>query len=117
MIVLDLPPPLSVNRTRKIDWSAKPRIRSWVKAADALVMSQGRLPERISGQFWATVLYPESSRLDVDNGCKGVLDYAKRLELITDDGPQYLRRVVLEFGDAPEGCRLILREWPGLVGD
>lgn len=31
-IVLDLPAPLSVNRTRRIDWAAKPHIGRWIKA-------------------------------------------------------------------------------------
>jgi hypothetical protein len=112
MIVLDLPAPLSVNRTRRIDWAAKPRIRAWVRRADALVMSQGRLPKRISGQFEAKLIYPEHGAIDLDNGPKGILDYARRLELIADDSPKYMRRVTLEFGEVPEGCRLILQEWP-----
>jgi hypothetical protein len=39
------------------------------------------------------------------------VDYARALGLITDDSPKYMRRVVIEWGHAPHGCRLILRAW------
>jgi Holliday junction resolvase RusA-like endonuclease len=106
MIVLDLPAPLSVNDTRKIDWSAKARVDSWVRSADALVMSQGRLPKRISGPFQVTVTYPMGCRIDYDNGAKMPIDFLRRLELIDDDSPEFMVRVVLERGEAPEGCRV-----------
>lgn len=111
MIILDLPKPLSVNRTRRIDWRAKPAIDRWVKSADALVMSRGRLPKRISGPFEAIITLPIGSALDADNTPKMVVDYARRLELIDNDDPTHMRRLTIEFGDAPEGCRLALREW------
>jgi Holliday junction resolvase RusA-like endonuclease len=113
MIVLDLPAPLSVNRTRKIDWAAKPKIAAWIKAADALVMSQGRLPPRISGQFQVTITLPEGSRIDGDNTTKGIVDYLRRLELIADDNPKHMRRMVVEFGEAPTGCRIHVTPWCG----
>lgn len=106
MISLDLPAPLSVNRTRRINWDAKPHIKAWIRAADNLVRSQGRLPERISGQFQVTLTFPEGSRIDLDNSPKQVIDYLRRLDLIANDSPKHMRRVVLEFGDAPEGCHV-----------
>ena len=42
-IVLDLPVPPSVNRTRKVDWRARSATARWHAQADALVMAQGRL--------------------------------------------------------------------------
>lgn len=115
MIVLDLPTPLSVNRTRRIDWSAKPKIGRWITAADRLVMSQGKLPGPLSGQFQVTITLPESSALDLDNTPKQVIDYLRRIELIADDNPKHMRRVVIEFGDAPEGCRVTIRSWAGQI--
>jgi Holliday junction resolvase RusA-like endonuclease len=109
LIILDLPAPLSVNRTRRIDWAAKPHIGRWIKAADALVMSQGRLPPCIRGRFSVTVTMPEHGSLDLDNSPKQVIDYLRRLELIENDSPRYMRRVLLEFGDAPEGCRVTVQ--------
>ncbi len=110
MIVLDLPAPLSVNRTRRIDWAAKPKIGRWIKAADALVMSQGRLPKRMHGRFQVTVTLPEGSGLDLDNTPKQVIDYLRRLDLIENDSPAHMRRVVIEFGEAPEGCRVTVHQ-------
>lgn len=109
MIVLDLPKPLSTNRTRKIDWAAKKRINAWVDSADRLVMSQGKLASPIMGRYEATVILPEGSKIDADNTTKGVLDYARRIGLVTDDSPKYLRKLTVEFGEAPEGCKLVLR--------
>lgn len=110
MIVLDLPAPLSVNRTRRIDWSAKPQIGRWIKAADAMVMSQGKLPPPIRGRFEVTITLASDSRIDADNPIKGLIDYLRRLELIENDDPRYMRRLVVEFGEAPEGCRVTVQQ-------
>lgn len=112
MIVLDLPAPLSVNRTRKIDWASKPARDAWTQAAHALTMvawARGKRPKTIYGQFEAIITLREDCRIDGDNAVKQVIDYARRLSLIVDDSPKYLRRLVVVFGEAPEGCRLILR--------
>jgi hypothetical protein len=111
MIVLDLPAPLSVNRTRRIDWAAKPKIARWIRAADLLVMSQGKRPTPISGRFQVTVTLPDTAALDLDNSPKQVIDYLRRIELITNDNPKHMRRVVIEFGEAPEGCRVCVVPW------
>jgi Holliday junction resolvase RusA-like endonuclease len=110
LIILDLPAPLSVNRTRRIDWSAKPHIGRWIKAADTLVMAQGRLPPRISGRFAVTVTMPEHGSLDLDNSPKQVIDYLRRLELVENDSPRFMRQVLLNFGEAPEGCRVTVQQ-------
>lgn len=103
---LDLPQPMSVNDTRRINWRAKPRIDAWVRSADALVLSQGKLPQRIGGRYKLTVVLSESSRLDCDNALKQPIDYLRRLNLVSNDSPRYLREITIKFGDAPEGCRL-----------
>lgn len=115
--VLDLPAPLSVNKTRKIDWASRPKFKAWRKTADDLLRiawARGRKPPIIPGCFEAVIVLSESvSSIDIDNGIKSLLDYAKRIECIVDDSPKYLRRLVVEFGDVPEGCRLILRPCEG----
>ena len=110
-MILDLPAPLSVNRTRRINWAAKPLIDGWIKAAHNLVMSQGRLPKRISGPFEAIIVLPHDSAADLDNTPKMVLDYLRRIELIDNDDPKHMRRLTLEFGRAPEGCRVTIMPW------
>jgi hypothetical protein len=38
-IVLDLPPPPSVNRTRRVDWSAIRGVKAWQNVANAYVLA------------------------------------------------------------------------------
>lgn len=112
-VVLELPAPLSVNRTRRIDWKSMAKADAWTRAADRLVYAakRGRL-KGISGPFEAIVTLSEQhTGIDLDNGIKAIIDYARRLELIVDDGPKYLRRLVVEWGHTPHGCRLTLRPY------
>lgn len=111
-IVLDLPVPISINRRRKINWAAIPKLRAWTRAADALTMaawSGGKRPKEVLNRFEATIVLSETAtKVDLDN-CNKVIDYAKYLGLIIDDGPRYMRAVHIVWGTAPEGCRLILK--------
>lgn len=110
MIVLDLPVPPSVNKTRRVDWAKKNSVRTWVQEADGLVRSQGRLPTAIFGGWEMTVTMSNDLWLiDPDNGLKCLIDYCRRLELIENDSPRYARRIVLEWGEAPEGVRVTIK--------
>lgn len=74
-----------------------------------LAWAGGKKPMLIPGQFEAKIILPDTAGgADLDNTPKRVIDYAKRLGLIVDDSPKYMRRVVIEFGAVSEGCRLIL---------
>lgn len=112
---LDLPAPPSVNRTRRVDWEGARATKKWAKEADILLMAarcrvRERLPRKISTTFEATIILSERhTHIDIDNGVKAVIDYLRRVELIEDDSPKYLRRLVVEFGDAPLGCRVHVR--------
>lgn len=108
MIVLDLPMPLSVNRTRKLDRAALPRIQAWVRSAHNLVMSQGRLPKAIHGPYRLTVILPEGCPIDPDNTLKMPIDYLRTLELIDNDNARLMRKLTAEIGEAPEGCRVVV---------
>lgn len=113
VVCADLPAPMSVNRTRRIDWKAKRAIDAWTRQADALVLSNGgaRRLGKITGRFEVTICFDESvTGIDLDNGPKQAIDFCRRLELIENDSPKYMRRVVLEWGTAPTGCRVTLRE-------
>jgi Holliday junction resolvase RusA-like endonuclease len=114
---IDLPFPPSVNRTRRIHGKGARQLKAWHKRADVLLIAaRGRtrqpLPFRkIKGPFEAAVIMSEHhGKIDLDNGIKAILDYAVRIELIPDDGQKYMRRLVVEWGAAIEGCRLTLRE-------
>jgi hypothetical protein len=41
---------------------------------------------------------------------RAAIDLLRSLEIIADDGPRFARRIVIEWGSAPEGCRLTLRQ-------
>jgi hypothetical protein len=110
-IVLSLPAPISVNRTRRIDWRAHRTVSTWQSSADGWFLSQKRsLPPAIVGPYELTLTLAEGSRIDADNACKLVIDAVRRFRLVTDDNPKHMRRLVVEFGDVT-GCRVTLRPW------
>lgn len=117
-IELDLPPPPSTNRIWKRAKAGQravftsPEYKAWKRAADGAIASMAQLRGKkpIPAQFEAhIILCPRQNRIDLDNSCKCLLDYAVRCNLVVDDGPKYLRRLLVEWGEAPHGCRLILR--------
>ena len=114
-IVLDLPAPPSVNRTRKVDFKSLRMVNEWKYAADALVMATRRPgdPRRIRGQFELLITISNThTRVDLDNGLKSLIDYLRRIEVIEDDSPKFMRRITIEWGTAPEGCRVTVRPYP-----
>jgi Holliday junction resolvase RusA-like endonuclease len=113
-VVLDIPLPPSVNRTRRIDPAAAREVERWKKQADMLLMASGQfrattgieLPERFELQI---ILCEKKCRQDLDNSIKAAIDYLRRIELIRNDDKRYLRRLTVTWGEAPAGCRLVLR--------
>lgn len=121
-IALDLPPPLSVNRLRKIDWSAEVRNEAWKRGADSYVFMAKRDPisplklARIPC-FEVSLVFDESqTEIDLDNGVKGIVDYLCFIGLIEDDGPKHMRRLTVEWGKAPSGCRVTIRPLASVNG-
>lgn len=110
-IVLDLPVPQSVNRLRRIDWqTTNGKKKAWLRAADMLVMAKGKLPPAIIGPWEMSVTMSENLwRIDPDNGLKELIDFCRRINLIENDSPRFARRIVLEWGEAPEGVRVTIR--------
>ena len=45
-------------------------------------------------------------RIDPDNGLKCLIDFLRRIDLIENDSPRFARRIVLQWGKAPEGVRV-----------
>lgn len=113
-VVLDIPIPPSVNRTRRVDMAAAAATEDWKRQADLLLMATGqyRAARRAPPleRFELLIILDEKRcRLDPDNPVKAAVDYLRRIELIKNDDKRYMRRIVVEWGEAPEGCRLILR--------
>lgn len=110
--VLDIPVPPSVNRTRRINRAALPELNAWKKHADMMLMANGqfRKAERFAGPYEVTIILDEKQcKRDQDNIAKNAIDYVRALGIVRDDSPKYLRRTVIEWGTAPQGCRIILK--------
>lgn len=105
----DLPCPPSVNRTRRMHGPGARLLQSWKDRAGMHIIAMGRR-RQIPGPFEARITFGEGARLDLDNGVKALIDLARWMRLIVDDDRRYLRRLVVEWGHAPEGCRLELIE-------
>jgi Holliday junction resolvase RusA-like endonuclease len=111
-VVLDLPPPMSVNRTRRINWSAQPKLRAWKEYADRYVLvakSKGMKFERIERFEITIILSEDHCELDADNALKNTIDYLRRIEVIANDAKKNMRKITVEWGKAPAGLRVIVR--------
>lgn len=117
-IMLDLPAPPSTNRIWMRAKAGKravftsPEYKSWKRRADDLIgaMAQLRGVKPIRGAFEIEITLSEKhTKVDLDNSAKALLDYCVRCSLVTDDAPKYLRKLIMGWGEAPHGCRLILR--------
>ena len=116
--VVDLPFPPSVNRVwraqRKADGmtvARSPEYRAWLRSADMQAIANGTWRHRVKmpGRFTATIELSAAMRLgDLDNRIKAVLDWAQRVELITND--KHCEEVTARWvTGATAECRLTLR--------
>lgn len=108
---LDLPIPPSVNRSRRVNWGKDGylRIKRWHEQADALLVAAKYRPLFLE-RFELHITVSEAhTRTDLDNGIKALIDYLRRVEAIADDAPVNMRRITVEWGDAPEGVRVRVR--------
>lgn len=109
MITIDLPPPPSVNRTRRLDGPGKRAADQWVKRAHALVMASGFKRAEPVGRFELFITLSEQhTSCDLDNPVKAAIDYLRRIEVIKDDSPKHFRKLTVSWGEAPEGCRVVV---------
>lgn len=112
--VLDIPVPPSVNATRTLNKAALRKVDAWKASADKRLMASGQYRAAkctpVGDRFEVKIILCETKcKLDADNPAKAAIDYLRRIELIPDDSPKHMRRLVIEWGEAPEGCRIILR--------
>lgn len=114
-IVLDLPPPISVNRSHRIDWAAQKKVRDWRRTADQYVLAAKcrsvdplKLVKVERFELWIT-LSEAVVDIDADNSLKNLIDYLRRIQLIKNDAKKNMRGVHVVYGVAPIGCRVTVR--------
>jgi len=110
-IVLDLPPPISVNRIWRKSKAGVIKSMAylrWIKRADAMLLEFGQLKgvRPIPGKFTALILVKRSN-LDLDNNSKSVLDFLQSRNFIVND--KLCEELTLRWGDAPTGCRVTVK--------
>jgi len=110
-IVLDLPPPISVNRIWRKSKAGVIKSMAylrWIKRADAMLLELGQLKgvRPIPGKFIAVILVKRSN-LDLDNNSKCLLDFLQSRNFIVND--KFCEELTLRWGDAPTGARVTLR--------
>lgn len=110
--VLHLPAPPSVNRTRRVDISGLRLIDRWQKVCNKMLLAVPKMQRRgIKGAFELGILLDDKMvRSDADNVLKNLIDYLRHIEIIADDSPRYMRRIVVEWGCAKEGCQVTITE-------
>lgn len=109
---IEFPAPISANKIRRIDWAGKRAHNKWLESAGHMILLNGGMRKitKMPGRFEIKIVLDESAKIDADNALKAVCDALKRFGIIVDDSPKYMRRVIVEFGDADTGMRVTLRE-------
>lgn len=110
-IVLDLPPPISVNRIwrkTKAGVIKSAAYESWIRRADTMLLELRQIKgvKPIVGKFDALIVVKRSN-LDLDNNSKCVLDFLQNRNFIVND--KFCEELILRWGDAPTGCRVTVR--------
>lgn len=111
VIVFDLPVPPSVNRTRRIDYRSLRLVNQWKDQAFGFVLLQRRQqPRKIYGKYELLIVLSEAhTSIDLDNGIKSLIDYLRQIEVVENDDQPRLRKLTVEWGEAPQGCRVHVR--------
>ena len=109
---LYLPKPISVNSMfgqspghKRYKSSA---YKKWIKEATAMLREQN--PHSYGGEVEIIITLKDAGRTDCDNRAKGILDLLVSEGIIVDDSREYLRLLVLQFGDV-DGCKVVVAEY------
>lgn len=114
--ILDVPVPPSVNRVRGLNKAGLHRGRVWAKRADMALMANGqyRTAQKNITRFELQIILDEKQcHADLDNVAKCAIDYLHRIQIVVNDSPKHMRKVSIEWGHAPAGCRLIVKPIEG----
>lgn len=111
-IVLDLPVPRSINRTKRPNWAATRRTAEWARTADHCRRLQlgPQWDVKPVDRFELLVIVDESYRGDIDNILKLLIDWLRtNAGLVTDDAAKNMREITIKRGFVPQGCRVTVK--------
>lgn len=109
-VTLDLPVPPSVNKTRRVDWVNHRDLVRWRTTANKMLMvAKFKRREPIKRFELSIIVSEDQTKCDLDNLLKVLIDYLRWIEVIEDDAKKNMRAIYVEWGHAPEGCRLTIR--------
>jgi len=111
--ICTLPPPISVNA---MYGQAPGRKRfhttaysNWIE--DAALLLNAAKPPKFPGQVWIGIQVSHSSRLDIDNAAKGILDLLVKQGVIKDDRKKFVQELRLTWGNN-SGAKVEVRPFP-----
>jgi crossover junction endodeoxyribonuclease RusA len=111
-MILDLPMPPSANsmwvHAGQRHYLSK-GYKEWGVTCIALGMLHGWHKHQVKGKFTAVIILNRSKARkgsDADNRIKPLLDLLQRLGVVEND--KFCEKVSAEWGDAPDGCRVIV---------
>jgi len=107
----DIPVPPSVNKIRRIDWNNHKAHKEWRKQAGFHLLENGQFRKRLQAveRYELTIILDEAqTKIDPDN-IKAISDFLKSINVIVDDAPKHARQILIKWGEAPAGCRLIVK--------
>lgn len=115
-MTIDLPPPVSVNESRRVDWKGQRKVAAWKDMADRFLLAAKARKEvrfdKIPRFELLITLSEDHVDLDADNGLKCLIDYLHLRDIVANDGKKNMRRLVVEWGHAPAGVRITIKPRP-----
>lgn len=115
-VTMDLPLPPSTNKRRRIDWRGHDDYKAWKKDAGWHSVCARQFRPALDAhfqQFELTVTLSADCKVDPDNILKQILDFLVSYQIVPDDSPKFARRIIIEWGEAPDGCKLTVRSMHG----
>lgn len=111
---LHLPKPVSVNemfvnRSKGRGRMVSPKYLEWRKEAEGALWQQKPL-RQFKGPVTISIAveYPKSGKGDIDNICKGILDFICKHGIIEDDSCKFLKALHIAWADDVKGAKITI---------
>lgn len=108
-IILPLPPSVnaSTRNVRGVGRVKSGKYRAWLRAADALYLSQKRGISPVTGRCVLRISVPAAMRGDVSNRIKAIEDFLVSRELTDDDRHNWSVTIERDEGVPAGQCRVV----------